>query len=119
MKKFVLTAIASAALLVPVPAIAGNADHPDQAKGPQTEKVSKAKAYGKYCKGQSKQHVKGEKGTAFSRCVTAMARADRNDSLSAREACRALSKKHVKGEKGTPFSRCVVGVAQMREDEVN
>ncbi|MCB0858208.1 MAG: hypothetical protein KDB57_08855 [Solirubrobacterales bacterium] len=118
MKKFALTAIASAALLVPAaPAVAGNADHPDQAKGPKAEKVSKAKAYGKYCQGQSKKHVKGEKGTAFSRCVTAMARADRNDSLSAREACKTLSKKHVKGVKGTPFSRCVVGVAQMRKDE--
>ena len=74
MKKFALTAIASAALLVPAaPAVAGNADHPDQAKGPKAEKVSKAKAYGKYCQGQSKKHVKGVKGTPFSRCVVGVA----------------------------------------------
>jgi hypothetical protein len=36
---------------------------------------AKAKAYGKSCKGESKKHVKGEKGTAFSRCVTAKAKA--------------------------------------------
>jgi hypothetical protein len=33
-----------------------------------------AKAYGKYCQGESKKHVKGEKGTAFSRCVKAAAK---------------------------------------------
>jgi len=37
--------------------------------------ASKAKAYGKSCRGESKKHVKGEKGTAFSRCVTAKAKA--------------------------------------------
>lgn len=120
--KIVLTVLASTALLLPASsAMAGS--HPDQAQGPKQvkqvkhEKTSKAKAYGKYCRGQSKQHVKGEKGTAFSRCVNAMARADRNGKLAARQACRSLSKKHVKGQKGTPFSRCVVGVAQMRKDD--
>lgn len=117
--KIVLTILASAALLVPASsALAG--DHPGQAQGPKQakeKKVSKAKAYGKHCQGQSKKHVKGEKGTAFSRCVTAMAKADRNEKLTAREACRTLSKRHVKGEKGTPFSRCVVGVAQMRKGQ--
>ncbi len=119
--KIALIALTSAALLVPASsALAGG--HPDHAQGPKQEKqakenkASKAKAYGKYCQGQSKKQVKGEKGTAFSRCVTAMAKADRNEKLAARKACRALSKKHVKGQKGTPFSRCVVGVAQMRKD---
>ncbi|HEY6730698.1 MAG TPA: hypothetical protein VI039_06705 [Solirubrobacterales bacterium] len=89
-------------------------DHPAHPTHPATPKGN---AYGKYCKGQSKEHVKGEKGTAFSRCVQAMARADRNDELTARKACQTLSKKHVKGEKGTPFSNCVKGVAQMRKDK--
>jgi hypothetical protein len=75
-----------------------------------------AKAYGKHCQGQSKKHVKGVRGTAFSRCVTAMAKADGDPTLSARKACKALSKKHVKGTQGTPFSRCVKGVAQMRRE---
>lgn len=114
MKKIALTVLATAALLAPAaPAMAGS--HPDQAQGPK--QVSKAKAYGKYCKGQSKKRTEGEKGTAFSRCVTAMARADRNENLGAREACKTLSKKRVEGTKGTPFSRCVVGVAQMRKED--
>jgi hypothetical protein len=71
-------------------------------------------AYGVHCKGFSKKHVKGEKGTPFSRCVKAMARADKNDKLKPKKACKGLSKKHVKGQKGTPFSRCVKAVAKMR-----
>jgi len=88
---------------------------PDTPQGPKT--APNGKAYGYYCRGQSKKHVKGEKGTAFSRCVKAMARADKNENLNARKACKALSKKHVKGQKGTPFSQCVKGVAQMRKEE--
>jgi uncharacterized protein YjhX (UPF0386 family) len=61
--------------------------------------------------------VKGEKGTAFSKCVKAMAQADKNEKVTAKKACKELSKKHVKGQKGTPFSICVKGVAQMRKEE--
>ena len=41
-------------------------------KPPVTKPAPQGKAYGVYCKGQSKKHVKGEKGTAFSRCVKAV-----------------------------------------------
>jgi hypothetical protein len=37
--------------------------------GPKDGLPAQAKAYGRRCKGESKKHVKGEKGTAFSRCV--------------------------------------------------
>lgn len=91
-------------------------EHPNNTpKGPKS--APKGKAYGYYCRGESKKHVKGEKGTAFSRCVKAMAQADKNDSLTAKKACKALSKKHVKGVKGTPFSTCVKGVNQMRREQ--
>jgi len=90
-------------------------EHPDTPKGPKA--APNGKAYGYYCRGQSKKHVKGEKGTAFSRCVKAMAQADKNDALNAKKACKTLSKKHVKGVKGTPFSNCVKGVNQMRREE--
>lgn len=90
-----------------------NPNHPPQ--GPKS--APKGKAYGYYCRGESKKHVKGEKGTAFSRCVKAMAQADKNDNLTAKKACKALSKKHVKGVKGTPFSTCVKGVNQMRREQ--
>jgi hypothetical protein len=76
-----------------------------------------AKAYGRRCQGQSRKHVKGEKGTAFSRCVKAMAQAHADPQLNPRKACHALSKKHVKGKKGTPFSRCVKEVNDMRKEE--
>jgi len=90
---------------------------PPVTPGPGAGLPEKAKAYGVYCKDQSRKHVKGEKGTPFSKCVTAMAKAAHNDRITARQACRGLSKKHVKGEKGTPFSRCVVAAAQLRKSQ--
>jgi len=107
-----------------LPAMAGAVSyhpdyHPDTPKGPKT--APKGKAYGYWCRGESKKHVKGEKGTAFSRCVRAHKRAANQPSLTPREACKdvkALKGKHVRhGEKGTPFSRCVKTVAQQRKEE--
>jgi hypothetical protein len=43
--------------------------------GSNANPPEKAKAHGVHCKGLSKKHVKGEKGTPFSRCVTAAAKA--------------------------------------------
>lgn len=88
-----------------------------QAPGPNAPLPQKAKAYGRYCKTESRKHVEGQKGTPFSQCVTAMAKANHDETKTAREACKALSKKHVKGVTGTPFSKCVKGVAQMRKDQ--
>jgi hypothetical protein len=85
--------------------------------GPKNGLPSQAKAYGRYCKGESKEHVAGEKGTAFSRCVTAMAKAAKHNHMPPGQVCKGKSHKHVKGEKGTEFSRCVKSVAQMRKDE--
>jgi hypothetical protein len=42
--------------------------------GPKAGLPAKAKAYGRYCKGESRKHEKGEKGTPFSRCVKAAAK---------------------------------------------
>jgi hypothetical protein len=75
----------------------------------------KAKAYGVYCQGESKKHVAGQKGTPFSQCVTAMAKAANNAQLSPGRACKGMSHKRVKGEKGTPFSRCVKAAAKLRK----
>jgi hypothetical protein len=74
-----------------------------------------ANAYGRYCQNQSKRHVPGQKGTPFSQCVTAMAKAAHGQSPAA--ACAGLSKKHVAGQRGTPFSRCVVAAAQLKRDQ--
>lgn len=89
----------------------------DPTPGPKASLPEKAKAYGRYCKEESREHVKGEKGTAFSRCVTRMAQAANHERMKARKACRGLSKKHVKGEKGTEFSRCVTAAAKLRREE--
>lgn len=89
----------------------------EEMPGPKASLPEKAKAYGVYCKEESKKHVKGEKGTDFSRCVTAMAKAAKNEKLTARQACKSLSKEHVKGEKGTPFSRCITAAAKLRMAE--
>jgi hypothetical protein len=85
--------------------------------GPDAPKAKKAKAYGKYCKGESKKHDDGQKGTAFSRCVTAMAKLGSGKTSNPARACKGLSKKHVKGEKGTAYSRCVRAAAKLRGAE--
>ncbi|MGK2955653.1 MAG: hypothetical protein ACSLFI_08305 [Solirubrobacterales bacterium] len=115
--------IATAAMIVgtlaftAAPAVASQ---PENTPGPKPEKVSKAKAYGKYCQGQSKKHVKGTKGTPFSACVNAMAKTVKIEAdggnAAPRTVCNDLSKKHVKGEKGTAFSKCVVGAQELKRD---
>ncbi len=85
----------------------GTEHKPDGTPGPKAGLPAKVKAYGRYCKGESKKHVEGQKGTPFSQCVTAMAKLATGKNTSPRKACKELSKKHVEGEKGTPFSLCV------------
>jgi hypothetical protein len=93
------------------------AGHKPSTPGPSAGLPAKAKAYGKHCQGESKQHVEGEKGTPFSQCVTAMAKLANGNTDSPQEACKSESKKHVEGEKGTPFSRCVVAGAKLLGDQ--
>jgi hypothetical protein len=64
-------------------------EHKPATPGPKADLPAKAKAYGRYCKDQSKKRsdaAEGTKGTPFSQCVTAMARlaSDRTDSPRAR-----------------------------------
>jgi hypothetical protein len=87
--------------------------------GPKASLPAKAKAYGAYCKAESKRHVSGEKGTPFSQCVTAMAKLAKGQTTSARSACKGESKKHVKGQKGTPFSQCVSAAAKLKADRAS
>jgi hypothetical protein len=85
--------------------------------GPKAGLPEKARAYGRYCRHESRKHVKGEKGTAFSRCVTNMAQAATHPNMAPGQACKGESRKHVKGEKGTAFSRCVTAAAKLRRHE--
>jgi hypothetical protein len=92
-------------------------EHQPATPGPSATAEAKRKAYGAYCQDQSKKKAEGQSKSDFAKCVTAMAKAARDESITARAACKSMSKKHTKGEKGTPFSRCRVGVAQLREDD--
>ena len=68
-----LSAVPAFALPAQVPSNQGTA-HMPTTPGPNASASSKAKAYGKYCSDQSKKHVKGQKGTPFSKCVVAGAK---------------------------------------------
>jgi hypothetical protein len=93
-------------------------EHKPATPGPKAGLPAKAKAYGRYCQGESKKHEDGEKGTDFSQCVTAMAKLANGKTSSPHKACKELGKKHKAGEKGTPFSRCVSqGAKLLREHD--
>src|SRR5882724_1454681 len=62
--------------------------------GPGASQPEKAKAYGVYCQDQSKQHAAGGKGTPFSQCVTAMAKAANSEKITPSKACKGMSRKH-------------------------
>jgi hypothetical protein len=113
-----------ALLLTPTAALAQGPEyapqHPEHpahpTPGPKASLPEKAKAYGVYCRGFSKKHVKGQSGTPFSQCVTAMAKAATSQKTTAQAACKGFSKEHVAGAKGTPFSRCVVAAAKVKKE---
>ena len=91
--------------------------HKPATPGPHAGLHAKAKAYGRFCKDESKKRsdaAEGTKGTPFSQCVTAMAKLATGKTTNPARACKALSKKHVKGQKGTPYSRCVTAAAKLR-----
>jgi hypothetical protein len=92
-------------------------EHKPATPGPKAGLPAKAKAYGRYCKYQSKKHVEDDKGTPFSKCVTAMAKLATGKTSSPRKACKELDKKHEEGEKGTRFSRCVSDGAKLLRDQ--
>jgi hypothetical protein len=127
MKLITSIAIAGAVAFAAAPAVAlppqaseraaQGQEHKPATPGPSATAESKRKAYGKLCQDQSKKHVAGQKGTPFSQCVTAMAKAATRESTSPREACKDMSKKHVKGEKQTPFSKCVSAAAKLKREQ--
>lgn len=123
--RFAVLIGALALMLTPTAALAQGVEkapeHPEHPAhpmpGPKAPLPEKAKAYGVNCRGFSKQHLQGQKGTPFSQCVTAMAKAATSESMTARKACQGFSKKHVAGQRGTPFARCVVAAAQVKKTQ--
>ena len=83
----------------------------------------KGHAYGYYCKGASKKHVKGQKGTPFSQCVKAMKALDKGKATSPKKACKGLSKKKLAKVKGsnrrgkTPYAICVSGGKKLLQEK--
>jgi hypothetical protein len=108
-----LAVIAGAMALGVLPAVALGAagGHPSNTTTHATG--SKAKAYGKFCQGESKQHVAGTPGTPFSQCVTDMAKLANGSTTNPAKACANESKKHVAGQRGTPYSVCVSGAKKL------
>ncbi len=116
----ILTALAVASVAATPLALAGGAiAHPGngQAKGHAKSQMPHGKAFGKLCQGESKKHAKGQKGTPFSQCVTAIAKLANGTTTSPAKACASMSKKHIKGQKGTPFSVCVSGAKKLLKSE--
>lgn len=91
--------------------------HRPATPGPHSSLPALAKAYGKFCQNQSKKHIPGERGTPFSRCVTAMAKVAHDGNANPTSDCKTESKSHVAGEHGTAFSRCVSDAAKLHRDE--
>jgi hypothetical protein len=87
--------------------------------GPGASLPAEAKAYGQYCKTESKTHVAGTPGTPFSKCVTSMAKLANGSTTNPRAACKDESKTHVAGHSGTPFSQCVSGGAKLLKNQVH
>ncbi|MEX2107272.1 MAG: hypothetical protein WD827_00115 [Solirubrobacterales bacterium] len=76
-----LALLAIPATAMAAPTYSPGPDYDPAPKPPKTKPSlpAHAKAYGKYCQGKSKKHVKGEQGTEFSRCVKAVAKMREND----------------------------------------
>jgi hypothetical protein len=98
------------------PPVNQGTEHKPSTPGPRSSAKAKGKAYGKYCQDQSKKHVKGQKGTPFSQCVTAMAKLASGKAATPHRACKALSRKRAEGQKRSPFSKCVSGGAKLLRD---
>lgn len=111
-------ALSPAALAAGRPESVPHGNHSSHATpGPHASLPQKARAYGWACRTESRKHVKGERGTPFSRCVTQLAKAATHPNMGVAQVCKGESRKHVKGEKGTPFSRCVRAAAKLRRHE--
>ena len=90
---------------------------PTGPQGPKGTTRPRGNAYGFYCRGASKKHIKGQKGTPFSQCVRALAKLDSGKAATPAKACKGVSKKRVKskkGKKGSPYSQCVRAAAKFQ-----
>jgi hypothetical protein len=97
------------------PSNQGTAHKNTNTPGPKASLPAKAKAYGKYCQGESKKRDGNGPGTPFSRCVTAAAKVAHNQA-SPKQACSTESKKKAAGADRSAYSICVSGAAKLKHD---
>ena len=71
---------------------------------------------GQYCKGVPKKKLPGHKKTQFAECVTAIAKLNKNNHLTAAQVCKGFSKKKPRGQKRTPFSQCISAAKKAKND---
>jgi hypothetical protein len=120
-----LALVGAGAALAAVPGYAaaqGGPTHPTHpthpsTPGPTAGLPAKAKAYGRFCQGESKKHVAGTPGTPFSKCVTDMAKLATGKASNPHRVCLNESKRHVAGTKGTPYSQCVSGAEKLLKEQ--
>src|SRR3954454_14445622 len=77
---------------------------------------------GQYCKGLSKKHIAGQKGTPFSQCVTAMAKLNKKPALAPSQVCAGLKKGKNKAAKKAgqaQFKKCVQAGKKLKLDKAN
>jgi hypothetical protein len=126
-----LIAIASAALLAAPPFAVASGPPTEPGKyahaqrtaarhaeppGPDASAATKARAYGLHCQDQSKKHVKGQQGTPFSQCVTAMAKLAAGKASTPARACARLSKKRAAGQGRTPYRKCIAAATRLERE---
>jgi hypothetical protein len=115
----ILTGIALPQVPVPDPTAQGGdpAQQPAPTQPqPQTTPAPVTHGPSYYCRGESKRHVRGFKGTPFRRCVQGLTRLQNGQASSPAEACRSLSRKRFPGMKRTPYAVCVAGGRQLLAD---
>jgi hypothetical protein len=84
-----LALVCGSAALADQPEGVPKGDGPTYTPSEPTPPPPHAKAYGYHCKGESKKHVKGEKGTAFSRCVKKVVALRKEERQKEKEAAAA------------------------------
>lgn len=77
---------------------------------------SKAQSNGRYCRAESRKRVRGQKGTPFSRCASAMAKLRSGAATTPAAACKGLSRRRVRGQSGSAYGRCVSAGRRLRAD---
>lgn len=75
---------------------------------------SHVKTAAQLCHNESRQHTKGQKGTPFSLCKSAVTKVDNGSTKAPGQLCKAEKRQahHMKGQRGTPFSQCVTAIAK-------